>query len=147
MLNVGVVNEGMAIHFAAEIPSVFTSPINIAATYPITNPPKIAIRPKKPREKAEMSAIDASVITPITGPAVKLFFAAPARLRPITITMVPVTTGGKSQSIQPVPEERTIKPITARITPVATTPPRAVAMPSLLTEAAIGAKKANEEPR
>ena len=61
------------------------------------------MRLKKPRAAAAMSAIDANVISPIFGPAAKLFFAAPAKLRPMTITMVPVTTGGNIQLIQPMP--------------------------------------------
>ena len=61
--------------------------------------------------------------------------------------MVPVTTGGSIQSIHPVPTIFAINPTSANKTPVATTPPRATAMLSLFTEAAIGAKKAKEEPR
>jgi len=100
-----------------------------------------------PRENAAKPAIARRVIVPSIGPLASPPLAAPARLKPITITMVPVTTGGNIQLIQPVPTARAIKPTRARRTPVATTPPRATAMLSLLTDAAIGARNANEEPR
>ncbi|MEY3714495.1 MAG: hypothetical protein RJB59_298 [Actinomycetota bacterium] len=61
--------------------------------------------------------------------------------------MVPVTIGGSIQLIHPVPTARATNPTSAKRTPVATTPPRATAMLSLLTEAAIGARNAKEEPR
>ncbi len=96
---------------------------------------------------AAISAIAAKVIIPTSGPAARLFFAAPAKLRPITITMAPVTTGGNIHSIHFIPTARTIKPINARITPAATTPPSAAAIPPSAFAAAIGAKNANEEPR
>ena len=105
------------------------------------------MRPMKPRENAEITPIDAKVITPIIGAATKLFFAAPAKFKPMTITIVPVTTGGNSQLIQPMPDWRTIKPTTAKITPVTTTPPRAAPIPPLVLAAAIGAKNAKDEPK
>ena len=105
------------------------------------------MRPRKPRENAAKNAIERSVIVPSTGPPARLPLAAPARFRPITITMVPVTTGGNIQSIQPVPTILATSPTSASNTPVATTPPNATAMLSLFTDAAIGAKNAKEEPR
>ncbi|CAB4784138.1 unannotated protein [freshwater metagenome] len=84
---------------------------------------------------------------PIIGPWAKLFFAAPAKLRPITITIVPVTTGGNSQLIQLIPDWRTIRPTAAKIKPVTTTPPRAVDIPPPALAAAIGAKNAKDEPK
>ena len=95
----------------------------------------------------EMIPMEARVITPIIGAATKLFFAAPARLRPMTITIVPVTTGGNIQLIQPIPACLTIRPTTAKITPVTTTPPSAAPIPPFVFAAAIGAKNAKEEPR
>ena len=77
----------------------------------------------------------------------KSFLAAPARFKPITITMVPVTTGGINVSIQPVPAALAIKPTTARRTPVATIPPSAAAIPPSVFAAAIGPRNAKEEPR
>ena len=105
------------------------------------------IRPKKPLENAAKNAIARRVTVPRTGPLARPPFAAPARLNPMTITIVPVTTGGSSQSIQPVPTILATRPTSAKRTPVATTPPRAAAMLSLLTAAAIGARNAKEEPR
>ncbi|CAB4837809.1 unannotated protein [freshwater metagenome] len=105
------------------------------------------MRPRKPLETAPISATAARVIIAVTGACLKLLFAAPARLRPIIITIEPVTIGGKSQLIQPIPTALTTRPTTARITPVATTPPRATAIPPFVIAAAIGARNANDEPR
>ena len=77
----------------------------------------------------------------------KSFLAAPARFNPITITMVPVTTGGIKVSIQPVPAAFATNPTIASRTPVATIPPRAAAMPPSVFAAATGARKAKEDPR
>ncbi len=49
----------------------------------------------------------------------------PARLSPITATTAPVTTGGMSASIQPVPASVTTRPISATTTPQAMIPPSA----------------------
>ena len=105
------------------------------------------MRLKKPRELAAISAIEAKVMMPITGPAAKLFFAAPARFKPMTMTIVPVTTGGNIQLIQLMPAARTMSPTMARITPATTTPPRAALIPPFVFAAAIGAIKAKDEPR
>ena len=85
----------------------------------------------------------------INGSFVKFPFAAPARLKPITITIVPVTTGGMITSIQPIPADLTMTPTSASTTPVKTIPPRAPAIPALLSAMAapIGPKKAKDEPR
>ena len=105
------------------------------------------MRLRKPRDAAEIKAIDANVITPTIGPATKLFFAAPAKFKPMTMTMVPVTTGGSNQLIQPIPAWRTIRPTAVKIRPVTTTPPRAVDIPPPALAAAMGARKAKDEPR
>ena len=89
------------------------------------------IRLRKPLETAPIIATDARVMIAVTGAALKLLFAAPARLNPMIITIEPVTSGGKSQLIQPIPTAFTIRPTIARRTPVATTPPRATAIPPL----------------
>ena len=65
----------------------------------------------------------------------------------MSMTMVPVTTGGSIHSIHLMPLARTIKPTRASTTPVTTTPPSAAAGPPLALAAAIGAKKAKEEPK
>ena len=87
----------------------------------------------------------------INGSLVKFPFAAPAKLKPITITMVPVTSGGSSQLTQPMPAARTITPTRARTTPVKTIPPSAAAIPPFAPAAAIaapiGPRNANEEPK
>ena len=57
----------------------------------------------KPRANAAINAIAVKVTMAVAGPFTKLFFAAPAKLKPITITIVPVTTGGSNQLIQPIP--------------------------------------------
>ena len=118
-----------------------------ATAYPIASPAKMLILFKNPREIAAINAMELNVIIPIIGPATKLFFAAPAKFKPITITIVPVTTGGRSQLIQPIPAARTINPTSARSTPAITTPPRAAAIPPLVFAAAMGAKNAKDEPR
>ncbi|CAB5113066.1 unannotated protein [freshwater metagenome] len=105
------------------------------------------MRLKKPREAAAIRAIDAKVIMPTAGLAAKLFFAAPARLRPITMTIVPVTIGGNIQLIQPIPAWRTMSPTAAKIRPVTTTPPRAADIPPPDFAAAIGARNAKDDPR
>ena len=77
----------------------------------------------------------------------KSFLAAPARFKPTTITIVPVTTGGMNVSIQPVPAAFAAKPTSASNTPATTIPPSAAAIPPSVLAAATGARKANEEPR
>ena len=77
----------------------------------------------------------------------KSFLAAPARFNPITITMVPVTTGGNSVSIHPVPAALAIKPTSASKTPAATIPPNAAGIPPEVFAAATGAKNAKDDPR
>jgi len=69
----------------------------------------------------------ASVTSAVTGATLTLFQAAGARLKPMSATMVPVTTGGIRMSIQRVPATCTTRPTTASSAPVATTPPSAVA--------------------
>ena len=77
----------------------------------------------------------------------KSFFAAPARFNPITITIVPVTTGGSNISIHAVPAALAMNPTTASNTPAATMPPKAAGMPPEVFAAATGAKNANDEPK
>ena len=110
-------------------------------------PPKMLMRLKKPLDAAPIIATAARVIRAVIGAALKLLFAAPARLKPIIMTIEPVTSGGNSQLIQPMPTAFTIRPTTASITPVATTPPSATAKPPLAWAAAIGAKNAKDEPK
>ena len=91
-----------------------------------------------------------NVMIAISGSAVKLPFAAPAKLKPITITMVPVTTGGINQLIQPIPAALTAKPTAASTAPVNTIPPRAAAIPPVAfaaIAAPIGPRNAKDEPK
>ena len=105
------------------------------------------MRPRKPLATAPINAIAARVMIAVTGACLKLLFAAPARFNPMINTIEPVTIGGKSQLIQPIPIALTTRPTTARITPVATTPPSATAIPPLDIAAAIGARNAKDEPK
>ena len=109
------------------------------------------MRPKKPFEITVIKPMLAIVMIAIIGSAVKFPFAAPAKLNPITITMVPVTIGGNNQLIQPMPAARTTKPTIARTMPVNTMPPRAAAIPpfvpAAVIAAAIGPRNANDEPK
>ena len=109
------------------------------------------MRLMKPFENAPITPMLASVMIAISGSLVKLPFAAPAKLKPINITIVPVTTGGSSQLIHPIPAARTARPTKARTTPVKTIPPSAAAIPppvpAAVIAAAIGPKNAKEEPR
>ena len=106
------------------------------------------MRAMNPFESAAINAMAPKVTIASSGPLVKLPFAAPAKFKPITITIVPVTTGGNNQLIQLEPADLTSKPTSARITPVTTTPPSA-APKSLLAPIApaIGARNANEDPK
>ena len=54
---------------------------------------------------------------------------AEARFRPIRATMVPMTTGGISAWIQPVPDFWTTRPTMNSAAPETTMPPSAPAMP------------------
>ena len=89
------------------------------------------IRLKKPLESAPITATATSVMSAVIGAALKLLFAAPARLNPIIMTIEPVTSGGSSQLIHPIPTAFTMRPTTASMTPVANTPPSATAKPPL----------------
>ncbi len=94
-----------------------------------------------------MSTIDSSVTTAVTGAVWTLVHATGARLRPISATIVPVTTGGIATSIQCTPILMTTRPTSASSRPVIITPPSATAIPPWALAAAIGARKAKLEPR
>ena len=105
------------------------------------------IRFRNPFVNAPTRATAARVTIAVSGAVTKLFFAAPAKLKPIIITIEPVTTGGSSQLTQPIPACLTIKPTSAKSAPVTRIPPRATAIPPLVIAAPIGARNAKEEPR
>lgn len=89
----------------------------------------------------------ASVTSAVTGAFAKLSFAAGARLKPISATIAPATTGGMSASIQPVPVTTTTRPARASSTPVAAIPNSADGIPCAVEAARIGAMNAKDEPR
>ena len=63
-----------------------------------------------------------------TGVAPSVRTATGARFRPMAATTVPVTMGGISRSIQPVPATCATRPIRKYTTPQAMMPPRATPM-------------------
>ena len=56
-----------------------------------------------PRKNANVATNSTSVTRPTSGPFSKFVLAAGARLKPISATIAPVTTGGNVTSIQCVP--------------------------------------------
>lgn len=74
-------------------------------------------------------------------------YAVGTRFRPISATIDPITTGGISLPIHPVPIFWTSSPSSASSTPVTITPPSAAPIESAWVEAVMGAMKAKEEPR
>ncbi len=73
--------------------------------------------------------------------------AALARLKPISITMVPVITGGIRASIQAEPARCTTPPTMASRMPASMMPNSALPMSPSTLEASTGEMKAKEEPR
>ena len=84
---------------------------------------------------------------PTNGPFSKLFFAAGARLNPISATIAPVTTGGRIRSSQCVPTRCTTAPMTISSRPSATKPPSALPVPFEATAAVTGAITEKLDPR
>ena len=113
----------------------------------MTTARKIASRPMMPRKNARIPTSSTSVTSPTTGPFSKFAFAAGARLKPISATMAPVTTGGSVASSQPVPTTCTMAPMTISSTPTATRPPSALPVPCDATAAVTGAITEKLEPR
>ena len=91
--------------------------------------------------------IASRVTSAVVGASMKLSLAAGARLKPISATIVPVTSGGISAESHPVPSTWTITPIRNSAAPAMTTPPRAPPGPYWPMAAEIGAMNANDEPR
>eukprot|EP01135_Chromosphaera_perkinsii_P010965 Nk52_evm1s2307 gene=Nk52_evmTU1s2307 len=83
----------------------------------------------------------------VTADCSKFSYAVGARLKPISATIEPITTGGIAAVIQPVPMRVTSRPSRASSRPVTITPPRAAPIESAWVEAVMGAMKAKEEPR
>lgn len=108
---------------------------------------RIARRPNRPRPSTVTSAMTTRVTVPVTGETTKLFFAAGARLSPMSATIAPVTRGGISARSQLAPSTCTTRPMRKSVTPASTTPPRAPPMPWSDFAAAIGAMNAKDDPR
>ena len=70
-----------------------------------------------------------SVMDAVTGACWKFVHATGARLKPMSATIDPATTGGMSLSIQPMPANCTMKPTAASRMPTATMPASAEPMP------------------
>ena len=100
-----------------------------------------------PRKNASAATNSTNVTRPTSGPFSKFVFAAGARLKPISATIAPVTTGGKITSIQCVPTRCTTAPMTISITPTATKPPSALPVPCEATAAVTGAITEKLDPR
>ena len=83
----------------------------------------------------------------VSADCLKFSYAVGARLKPISATIEPITTGGMSFPIQAVPILVTSRPSRASSAPVTRTPPRAASIESACVEAVMGAMKAKEEPR
>ena len=100
-----------------------------------------------PRKNARIATSRTRVTRPTTGPFSKFDLAAGARLKPISATMAPVTTGGRVASSQPVPTTCTTPPMRISSRPTATRPPRALPVPFDATAAVTGAMTEKLEPR
>ena len=87
------------------------------------------------------------VTSAVMGAFMKFAFALGARLKPMSATIAPVTTGGMSFVSQPVPANCTITPTKKSDRPAMTIPPSAPAGPCWFVAAARGAINAKEEPR
>src|SRR5699024_8072720 len=74
-------------------------------------------------------------------------YAVGTRFGPIRATIDPITTGGMSAPIQPVPPFWTSSPSSASRTPVTITPPSAAPIESASVDAVLGAMNAKEQPR
>ena len=94
-----------------------------------------------------MSTTARAVPNVVTGTSCMAVVVAPARLRPIRATIVPITAGGMSAWIHPVPARCTIAPITVSSRPVTRMPPSAAPVPPIAAAAVRGAMNANELPR
>ena len=163
-LKVGVVNVGSPNQPAARTAVKSTSPRSTATAYPTSTPTRIESRPRIPLNRTVTSTIARSVASPVKGAArnplvhdstifppttdwLHVPHATGARLRPISATIVPVTTGGITTSIQRDPARCTTRPTTASRSPVTMTPPRATDFPPVAVAARIGAMNAKLEPR
>lgn len=103
-------------------------------------------RANMPRVATVMTTIVASV-TPAT-PTCSCTFATAvgARLKPMSATIAPVTTGGITASMTFLPADCTTAPTTMSASPVTSTPPSCAPTP-YCCEAVSGAMKAKEDPR
>ena len=143
----GAAKSGSPTQAAEPTAAKSTCPASTAATYPTTTPMRIDSRPASPRATTATTTMVSSVSVATQGAAAKLDVATPPRLKPMRATIAPVTTGGISASIQPVPVAVTTRPTAASSRPVTMIPKRAAPIPWSPIEAWIGAMNANDEPR
>ena len=117
-----------------------------AKTQPITTPTRMPNRPSSPGPTTVTSRIETSVTVAISGCDSKEPTAVGARLRPISATTAPVTTGGMTASMTRLPIRRTATPININTMPTAMTAPSCAAGPDP-ADAVSGAMNAKDEPR
>lgn len=119
------------------------------STYPKTSPRKIAMRERKPRRQTTASpvnSITASAVHWSCGQYVEAVTGA--RLKPISITTAPVTTGGIAAWMIRAPNRWTARPTRKRATATTNTAPVMVATsPPLARIVAATPTKESEQPR
>ena len=146
-LNSGAWNGGRPTQAASPTAVKSTWPWASASTYPARMPTRMDSRPTRPRNSTAVSTTASAVPKVVRGTSCMAAVVAPARFRPISATMVPITAGGMRAWIQPVPDRCTTTPIAASSSPVAMMPPSAAPVPSSAVAAVSGAMNANELPR
>ena len=113
---------------------------------------------RKPRPQEDAATAARNVMNPTMQPIVSKVSDAPPsniteltavadRPTPMTTMMQPVTTGGSTLSIQPVPVSFTMPATTQSATPTATIPQSAPEMPSTAVTTAMGVMKLNDTPK
>ena len=145
--NSGAWKGGRPIQAASPTGVKSTWPCTSATRYPTTMPMRMDNRPSSPVNSTAATTIARVVAKVVSGTSTMAWVVEPARFSPISATMVPITTGGISAWIQPVPARCTMSPTRNRATPVVSTPPRAPPMPCWFIAAEIGAMNAKELPR
>jgi len=105
--NEGLTNCGKANQGASITGLKSTKPNRLAVRYPTMIPQKIGINFNIPRPNIE-ARMAVSRATSASGQfSFAIFTPEPANDRPIKIITGPITTGGKSRLIKPIPLQRT----------------------------------------
>ena len=121
-------------------------PVKAANSHPTSTPMRMDRRESSPRV-ATVTTTTVSSVTPATqGWVSTLETAVGARLKPMSATMAPVTTGGMTASMTRLPAHSTMMPTRMSAAPVSSTPPSCAPTP-YCCEAVNGAMKAKDEPR